>query len=369
MPLEIVTKAIEQNSQVVSDMKNALNERISEVDNRIMALEQISVRGASAVTESASDLARKIAEHDSLNSLREGSVKSAIIPSNDSISMLRKAVVGDVGSATNDLYSVQPMRSSVIQNDPRRSLRVMDLIPRIPVESNAFEFISLDGFANNADYQLAEGDTKAEQDLPTEVKTVGISTIAVTLPASEQILADAPQLTQFLSGKLLFGVLEKLEREIISSSPGAGKISGLESLATAFIPTAGLNSADAIGEAVTDLSAKGWTAGVIVMNPFDWLKIATMKDNEQNYILGSPRDPSPPNLWGVPVATTPSLTAGTVLVLDPQQIGLLDRMTPRFAIGLVDDQFSRNMLTLRAELRAGLAVFSPSAVLKLTLTV
>jgi hypothetical protein len=37
------------------------------------------------------------------------------------------------------------------------------------------------------------------------------------------------------------------------------------------------------------------------------------------------------------------------------------------AMGLVNDQFSRNVLTLRCELRAGLAVFAPSAVLKVTL--
>lgn len=367
MSLEIVTKALDEHGQAVKsalDAQGELSARMTAIEQHVVGMDH---RGTG--TFGASDIAHTVATHDMLNALRTGGTKSVLIPASESVAMLRKAVVGDVGTSNDTPFNVQPQRAGGIFNDPRRTLRAMDLLPRIEVGSNTFEFIALDGFQNGADYQVAEGDTKAEQPLPTELKSTSIATIAVTLPASEQVLQDVPQLQGFLNGKLISGVLEKLEREVIAGAGGLGKILGLTGQATDFAANSGAVPADAIGQAVTELQANGWNPGLILLNPHDWFAIASERAEVGNgqYVLGSPRDPASPALWGVPVVTTPSLTAGTALVLDPQQVALLDRMAPRFAIGLVDSQFIQNMLTMRAELRAGLAVFAPSAVLKLSI--
>lgn len=72
-------------------------------------------------------------------------------------------------------------------------------------------------------------------------------------------------------------------------------------------------------------------------------------------------------MWGLPLIQTPAVAAGTVLVLDPMQAAILDRWSPRVELGRDADDFTRNLLTIRGEIRVGLAVFSPAAVLKVTL--
>ena len=105
------------------------------------------------------------------------------------------------------------------------------------------------------------------------------------------------------------------------------------------------------------------------MNPVDWFIISSERDSEGQYVLGSPRDPSPPALWNVPVVTTPSLAAGTVLVVDPAQVAVLDRQLPSLMASREDGtNFTTNMVTLLAEMRAGLAVFSAGAVLAVEIT-
>jgi hypothetical protein len=54
-------------------------------------------------------------------------------------------------------------------------------------------------------------------------------------------------------------------------------------------------------------------------------------------------------------------------VLDTSQVALLERQDATVQMGWIEDQFARNVVTVRAELRAGLAVFSPTAVLHIEL--
>jgi hypothetical protein len=57
-----------------------------------------------------------------------------------------------------------------------------------------------------------------------------------------------------------------------------------------------------IGPALTDLKAAGWNPNVIVMNPRDWFAIESERanDGDGKYVIGTPRDPAPPSLWGTP---------------------------------------------------------------------
>ena len=66
--------------------------------------------------------------------------------------------------------------------------------------------------------------------------------------------------------------------------------------------------------------------------------------------------------------TTPSLAAGTVLVLDVQQVSILAREEVTVMASREDGtNFTTNLVTMLAEMRAGLAVFSAGAVLKVAL--
>src|SRR3546814_11572627 len=100
------------------------------------------------------------------------------------------------------------------------------------------------------------------------------------------------------------------------------------------------------------------------MHPNTWHEIRSERTaTEGDYVAGGWNNPAPPNVWGVPVVTNAAMAEGDVLVLDPQQVLILDRMQATAEFGYVNDDFTKNVVTLRAELRAGLPVLAPPAVL------
>jgi HK97 family phage major capsid protein len=280
-----------------------------------------------------------------------------------------KGTAADLKAAvTSSTYSVQPLREPGLFNNPQRPLSLLDSMVSLKVSAGSFEYVRLNGYTNAAAVQVVEGDEKAEASVPSVLVTANIATIAHWTRASLQVLSDAPALTQQLDNLLSYGVRAKLENELLNGPGGTGRIHGLVPQATAFTPTVGAKPADAIGEAKTALEAAGWIPSLIVMNPADWFSIASERadSGDGQYVLGSPRDPSGPSLWGVPVVTTPSLATGTTLVLDAGQVALLDRESVTVMASREDGtNFTTNMVTLLAEMRAGLAVFSAGAVLKI----
>src|SRR5690554_5795393 len=216
---------------------------------------------------------------------------------------IKKLNNGQSDSNNNGL-DVQGPRMPGIANAPRRRLSLLDVLPAIQVNSSSFEFVALDGYVNAADYQIEQGDLKAEQDMPNALQTASIATLAVTLAASEQVLADAPGLTQFLDSHLRYGVMSKLEAELITGAGGTGQIDGLLNQATPFTATSGSFLADAIGEAIAELESSGWNAGVIVMHPNYWQTIRSERAaGSGEYVASGWDQPAGPSVWGVPVVT------------------------------------------------------------------
>src|SRR5690554_6660509 len=283
-------------------LKSQVNEKFSSVEDRLLNLEQ---RGAELPPGFGStkrkSLGSIVSSSEQLTQLRNRAAKSVIVPVNE---MTIKTLIGGEGDSTNTGFDVQGQRMPGIANAPQRRLSLLDYLPAIPVSSNSFEFVALDGFTNAADYQLAEGDKKAEQDMPNTLQTASIATIAVTLAASEQVLADAPGLTQFLDSHLRYGVMSKLEAELITGAGGTGQIDGLLNQATPFTATSGSFLADAIGEAIAELESSGWNAGVIVMHPNYWQTIRSERAaGSGEYVASGWDQPAGPSVWGVPVVT------------------------------------------------------------------
>jgi HK97 family phage major capsid protein len=306
---------------------------------------------------------------DVLKPLIDRHQKSVRIALTSTIATLRKSTIvgaGNEASSGQDQFNVQPFRSNVIGGDARRRLSLLDVMPRLQINVNSFEFNRLTGYTNAAGYQVDEGDTKPEATFPTELETSRIYTIAHWIKASNQILADQPALQNYVGDLMNYGVLQKLENELISGS-GTNAIAGLRATGNnnPFTPTTNAtNAADKIGEALAALDILGWSGNVILMHPNDWQVMRSERATTSNeYLVGSWSSPAAPNVWGVPVVTSPAVPEGECFVMDSSQTMLLDRASPVIEVGYTDDDFTRNLVVLRAELRAGLAVLSPTAVL------
>ncbi|GLK90035.1 phage major capsid protein [Pseudomonas turukhanskensis] len=378
MSIELLTKAVEEQTAAVVEMKTKNEAEIAEQKSEIRRLNdfvsdlaQKYVRGNHSDSfetfRTPGDLSLKFSQSDQFAAVQNGAPTTGRVALDGvSIKALTNAGAGVTGSTD---YNVQAQRADGLYNDPRRSLTLLDILPRLPVSVGSFEYMRLIDYVNAAAFQTEEGQQKAEATLEMEPETATIATIAHFTRASVQVLDDAPALAQKIGDLLQYGLLAKLEAELVSGTEGKGRIKGLVDFAIPFAVTGTPAPVDAIGQAVVGMNSNGWEAGLIVMNPVDWFTISSERGTDGQYVLGSPRDPSPPALWGVPVVTTPSLAVGSVLVVDPNQVAILDREQPSLMASRESgNNFTTNMVTLLAETRAGLAVFSAGAVLVVDLT-
>lgn len=338
----------------------------AEIQARLLELEQKAVgSGLPAASRPSSEsnhrVVAEIAGSDGFAALKAGQKTSGRLTQREGV----KAIVTnpDRGDSSSTSYPTAPQRAPGIQGVPTPPLTLLDVLPIQPVESSTFEYVYLDDFLSGAAYQQVEGDEKGEGDLPTTLQRAEIATIATWIPASKQVLDDNDQLQSQISLLMGGGVRQKLEHEVLAGAGGTGEINGLINQALPIVSTK-QHPADRIGEAITTLKASGWNPNVVVMSPADWFAIASERAETGNgqYVLGSPRDPSPPSLWGIPVVVTLSMPDGQALVLDTATLALLDRQEVTVEASRHDgNNFRRNLITILAELRAGLAVYAPTA--------
>jgi len=85
--------------------------------------------------------------------------------------------------------------------------------------------------------------------------------------------------------------------------------------------------------------------------------------------MGAPLDAIKRTLWGVPVVVSAAHTAGTAVLLSEGSVGLVtDAGGVQFLWGRVGDDFQRNQVRARAEIRAQVETYRPSGVIVCDLT-
>lgn len=371
---QFATKATQSINETKSEVK-ALSEEFKSIAASVNELAQKGNGNGllgTPIGMNGKAINRLFQESSDLAAFRERKQKSAIITADTSLDVLIKAtVVGDAGANSTDTpYPIQAARYNQIANDVRTPLTLLSSLPRIATSAGTWEYVALDSaYTDEADYQVNQGDTKAEGNMPTELLTANIATIAVQLPLSEQVMADSPALMNFIQTRLNYSVLLKLQNELIAGAGGTGKISGLLTQGTAFTQSSSAGDADAIGEAIAQLQTIGWNADAIMLHPSKWqaLRAERIDSGAGEYLAGGWANPAPLTMWGVPVILSAAVPTTKAIVMDTTQCLLIDRQSITFELGRINAQFVQNLLTARSELRAGMAVLSPSAVQVVTI--
>lgn len=262
---------------------------------------------------------------------------------------------------------VVPQRDQVVMM-PKRRLTVRNLLPAVGVSaSGSVEYPKQTVRTNNADV-VAEGALKAESAYAWEMDTAPIRTIAHWVPASRQILDDAPQLAGIIDTELRYGLAIKEEVQLLNGSGSGQNLSGLVTNATAYSAPVTIdspNSIDLIGLAMLQSALAEFPPDGVVMNPTDWMFMRLLKNADGNYILGDPSKEVEPRLFGVPVVLTTAMTVDKFLVGNFQVAATLyDRWLPRVEVSTEHaDFFVRNLVAILAEERIGLAVKQAGALI------
>ena len=196
---------------------------------------------------------------------------------------------------------------------PHRKLTVRDLLPVVQVTGGSVEYARQATYTNAA-ASVAEGVAKAESAMTFELVTEPIRTIAHWIPASRQILDDAPQLRDMIDSELRYGLAYVEDNQLLNGAGTGTDLNGLYTQATAstanLMVVSSPTKIDVIGAAIYQQSLTSLPADGIVLHPSDWTQMLLTKDSAGNYIIGNPQDVLSPRLFGLPVAVTPAMTSG-----------------------------------------------------------
>lgn len=247
----------------------------------------------------------------------------------------------------------------------RTPLVVRDLFAAEQISGSTLVYL-VEGAIQGAPAVTAEGNEKPQVHFadPTP-KTVSLAKVACHIKESDEYINDYPFLASAINGRLLYelGLVEqnKLVTDLLATT-------GIQTGTYAATGTA-TDIADAILQAAMDVqSGSGFAADGILINPADWFILRSGKYNGQYYGGGYFGAQDIPNIWGIPVCVSAAVTSGTVVVGAFKTCGsvVANGGVAVEAVNTNEDDFVKNLMTIRAEERLALAVRRPAGFKKLT---
>ena len=248
----------------------------------------------------------------------------------------------------------------------RTPLVIRDLFGAETISGSTLVYL-VEGAIQGAPAVTAEGAEKPQIHFadPTP-KTVSLAKIACHIKESDEYIDDYPFLASAINGRLIYelGLVEqnKLVTDLLATS-------GIQTGSIAA-NTGAAGIADLILQAAMDVqNGSGFAADAIVVNPADWYTLRIGKDGEDRYYGGGYfGDQAIPNLWGIPVCVSTAVSAGTYIIGAFKTCG---SVVSKGGISVEatnsnEDDFVKNLMTIRAEERLALAVRRPAGFKKLT---
>jgi HK97 family phage major capsid protein len=249
----------------------------------------------------------------------------------------------------------------------RTPLVIRDLFGSETISGSTLQYL-VEGAIQGAPAVTAEGAEKPQVHFadPT-VKTVTLKKIACHIKESEEYIDDYPFLASAINGRLLYelGLVE--QNTLVTDLLGT---SGIQTGTYAAAATA-TDIADAILQAAMDVQQQsGFAADAIVINPADWylLRVAKASGTGEYFGGGFFGAQNIPNLWGIPVCVTTAVSANTIVIGAFKTCGSVVQKggVSVAAVNTNEDDFVKNLMTIRAEERLALAVRRPAGFKKLT---
>ena len=261
-----------------------------------------------------------------------------------------------------------PYQIAGIYGAPELPLLVEDLIPHIPVNTPAVTYIKNTSQTINAGV-VAEGAAKPESTFAFELATGNVVTVAHWTKITEQLAADAPAVTAYINAKMLYGLALKVDRQLVSGTGTSTQLAGIlksgnfTDYSSAVTVPQGGTLIDFALLIKTHLETLGYPPRQLLLNPSDWAQLALLKDTQKRYLLGGPAGITTKTLWGLPVVTTAAVSSGKYVMAD-FSLGatIFDRQEIALEMDREQDDFTKNLLTIRVERRLGLVVEDPASI-------
>ena len=299
-------------------------------------------------------------------------------------------------------------------------LELANLISSFATTSPNISYLT-ESLTNLTANSVQEGGTYPWSSIEVARTYAQVGKIAAAMTVSDEAVADAPTLFNFVQGRLLTALQRQEEVQILAGNgyPGSqgllnfasnftqstsGSVYGATSATTnVSFPPASTNGTGVVsqtisglkyGRTVTAVSGSSYASPIqialnlkdafvdiwlnvfkapshVVMHPRDWQRLVTAQDaNGQfmatsffgtNYGVANGVNKS---IWGVPVVETPLIPAGTILAgwFDSQTVQVARRQGISMQMTNTNGtDFVQGLITMRAEERIGLLCYRPTA--------
>lgn len=331
---------------------NSLSGQIEEVTARVLEIEQ---QGTSQndVENAIKSVGAQFTDSDAYSEFSSGNSTKATFEAQNNIV---------VGSDT----TVAPDRRGGVVGGPFRSLRVRDVIPQGETSSNSIEYMRELLFTNAA-AETQEGNfAYPESTITFELVTSPVRSIGHHIFISKQMLEDAPAVASYVNGRLIYGVEYRIDQQILTGNGTGQNLSGIFNGTNYTAITGAVLNDDQyknIRRAIAQVALADYTAEVVFLNPADCANIDLLKTTDEQYISTDPRAQNVKTVWGLPVVETNAMTAGSFLVASLSQAaqltnrrGIMVEMTDAH-----NDNFTKDIVTLKASARAALEIYRPAS--------
>lgn len=364
---EDIAKKMATGATVTQELKDSTDKTLTEMNalkSRMAELEQKQVRRpGNDEQQEFKTVGQRVVESEAFKGMNSSERKSLRVSMERKDLMNVPGTVGTGVSSSNSLVVAD--RQLGIVAPVNRTLTIRDLLLPGQTGSNSIEYVCETGYINNA-APVAEGALKPKSEIKFDLKNAPVRTIAHHFKGSRQLLDDAKGLASYIDGRAQYGLRFKEELQLLSGDGTGANILGLLPQAIAFKPALVLADAtpiDRLRLAILQAVLAEYPASAFVLNPIDWTGIELTKDKEGRYIIAQPVNGSGARLWGLPVAETQAIAQDTFLTgafnLGAQ---IFDRMEVEVLLSTEnEDDFIKNMVTIRAEERLALAVYRPEA--------
>jgi HK97 family phage major capsid protein len=343
------------DNEVKSEVKQ-LAEDYSKINAEISALGQKLAEGVKAKEESVILTAGdEFVKSEQFKSFLSANSRNAII---------RMEVKNTVTTGSTNTF---PMQRAGITPGNFAPVTIRQVLPSIGVTSNMVNSLREASWTNDA-AGVAQAAAKPESDITFEQYNVPVETVAHWIKVSNQLLADAPAVAAYINTRLRDGLAQKVDSQLLNGDGTSPNLGGLTDTGnfTAYTAVAGDLLTDAINRAKYQLWAIGRAPDTVIVNPADWGAMERTREGSGTgaYLYGLPGTFGNANPFGVQVVMSNNMAAGKFLIgqLNGSAI-VYDRQGSTVEMGYINDDFTKNLVTIRAEERLGLGVDRPTGIL------
>ena len=346
----------------ISNLTNSYNEKFEAATKRMDAIEMESKKTISGATTKSFKAAIE-------ESLKNGSI-DAMLKGNSNAA--RFEVKADMTMAAD--YTGVVAGETIVPDfkfDPSRSTHIRTLLPIGSTDAQTIRFPKESGYADNA-AATAQGSTLGQSDFDITATSVNVEKIGTYMRLTEEMLADTPQLTSYLSARVPGKVLSAEDNEILNGDGSSPNLDGLFTDGAAFsagsfaLAIESANEFDVLTVALNQLNLSNYQADTILLNPTDFHKIVLLKSTANEYLRNQIIQGVQPAIMGVPIVLSTAVTAGKFLV---GNLSLATQLWIRDGLGI---EFSREdstnfrdgFVTVRAQERVALTNYAPNAIVQ-----